>query len=248
MLTSITVRRISKYLRGVSPLPPDPFLIVCFLLFLPGFFPFSFSFSSFFSSSSSLLPSSLQNLTHSDFPLCPPSPSMPGRGLSNLAETSPLTLAPTFGARLHKQRSTTLCLFLTHGLSDLTLVVARSVLLPTSTMITSVPRSPRTSSTHLRVFWKGFERGDVVYHHRHRGVANVRWDQASESFLPSGIPELKSVRCGLRGTWSGGWRNSSQLASLGRRKQRMNSEEDLYLGEESRSQWSLGTCCRRNHT
>jgi hypothetical protein len=29
----------------------------------------------------------------------------------------------------------------------------KSVLLPTSTMMTSLPRSARTSSTHLDVFW-----------------------------------------------------------------------------------------------
>lgn len=85
------------------------------------------------------------------------------------------------------------------------LLSLRSVLLPTSTMITSLPRSARTSSTHFDVFWnearsifpsRQFHASslslrlgpwpltrNVVHHHRHRRVANVRRDQRSESFL-----------------------------------------------------------------
>lgn len=87
----------------------------------------------------------------------------------------------------------------------------KSVLLPTKTMMTSLPRSARTSSTHFAVFtneerskktqsqaqhqpeitWWGLKflvmmdrqrRGtgctcNIIDHHSHRGVTNVRWNQ-----------------------------------------------------------------------
>lgn len=116
-------------------------------------------------------------------------PSIPGNACAILLNRF-LTLCPTFALvsmnmRLFFLASSSPCAVVTSRLSF------KSVLFPTSTMITSLPRSPRTSSTHFRVFWKDFASGKVresrprksythtryiVYHHCHARISDVRGD------------------------------------------------------------------------
>lgn len=90
----------------------------------------------------------------------------------------------------------------------------KSVLLPTKTMMTSLPRSVLTSSIHRAVFrkdWRSAQIGnsslstwakavqadstdqtkhtrDIVHHNRNRRVPNIAGYQASEALLPSCVP------------------------------------------------------------
>lgn len=88
----------------------------------------------------------------------------------------------------------------------------KSVLLPTSMMITSLPRSARTSSIHLKTavnelrsagIRERFEvmrarkmskremrTGDVVNHDRDGRVADVAGNEGPEALLAGGIPQL----------------------------------------------------------
>lgn len=79
---------------------------------------------------------------------------MPGNACAILRK-SVLTLWPSFALvsmnmRLFLRASSSPCCVVTSRLS------LRSVLLPTSTMMTSFPRSALTSSIHFLVFWKDF--------------------------------------------------------------------------------------------
>ena len=81
---------------------------------------------------------------------CCPSASIPGSACA-IRLKSAFTLWPSLALvsmnmRLCSRASSSPCAVVTSRRS------LRSVLLPTRTMMTSLPRSPRTSSTHLRVF------------------------------------------------------------------------------------------------
>lgn len=84
-------------------------------------------------------------------------PSMPGRACAILLK-SVLTLWPSFALV-----STNIKLFFFASSSPCWVVTSRlsfkSVLLPTSTIMTSFPRSARTSSIHFLVFWKDLASG-----------------------------------------------------------------------------------------
>lgn len=87
----------------------------------------------------------------------PSAPSIPGKACAILLNKF-FTLCPTFALvsmniRLFFLASSSPCCVVTSRLSF------KSVLLPTNTIITSLPRSPRTSSTHFRVFWKDLASG-----------------------------------------------------------------------------------------
>jgi hypothetical protein len=131
---------------------------------------------------------------------------MPGR-LCAILLNSTFTLCPTFALvsmniRLFLRASSWPCASVTCRLS------ARSVLLPTRTMITSLPRSERTSSIQRRVCsnvlasvsrvscvlrrigrWRTC---DVVDNHGNARVANVRRYERAEPLLTGRIPELEA--------------------------------------------------------
>lgn len=92
---------------------------------------------------------------------------------------------------------------------------SRSVLFPTSMMMTSLPLSVLTSSIHFEVCWNEFTSvdgadtltarhlrhptpnhsstltRDVIDHHSHRGVAYVARNETPETLLPGGVPQLQ---------------------------------------------------------
>lgn len=132
-------------------------------------------------------------------------------------QTQTCTLAVHFHG--HCGKAGTLVLILAERMCTYRLST-KSVLLPTNTMMTSLPLSVLTSSIHRAVFrkdWRSAQMGssststcakavqadstdqtkhtrDIVYHNRNRGVPNIAGYQASEALLPSCVPAKCSNR------------------------------------------------------
>jgi hypothetical protein len=131
--------------------------------------------------------------------------SIPGRAVANFLNNA-LILKPALALVSIKRMPSLVDLSSPSSTETCRLSLA-SVLFPTKTIITSFPRSFRTSSIHLEVFRKearsskrtrelDIERGmgeqtcDIIDDHSNRGVTDIRWNQGTKSFLSSCVPKL----------------------------------------------------------
>lgn len=142
----------------------------------------------------------------------------------------------------------------TYGRFPAHLLSFKSVLLPTNTMITSFPRSARTSSTHLEVFWKDARSSMVMLDHNRVSYSTHLWCRiqrllrmSPECMMESAsgtVPEYECLSLGFYVIKC----ISLPVLLCPRVVSELFCLPSTLSCSGSQCQWWLGTCCRRCRT